>query len=512
MAEQTEDRVCRICGFTGSSSEPGERCPDHSLVLVRSEVVSRYGSDELLGRTLGDKYAILDVLGRGGMGFVYAAIQLPVGRWVAVKVIRFRAGQDNHAELRGRFFREARVMAQLSSPATVRLYDYGEDGDLLFIALERVAGPSLRQVLRQEKRLPADRAVHIALHVLDALEEAHGMGLVHRDIKPPNVLLAPGPGGQEQAKVLDFGVAKVLDAGEEDELTRTGVAVGTPKYMAPEQVRRIDVGPSADLYALGVVLYEMLAGHTPFHGRRGYDLLTAHVKEPPPPLDPELKVPPALEQAVMKALAKEVVDRYPDAVAMRRELHAAMDLSRTVMSSPPLFVATSRPPRPEDPETPLGLTDSTMGELAEGVQGPRSRAVLYGSLALVAIGMGLVLVTLAAGGDEPAKAGAASAPVVADAARTGADAAVTVVSPPVKEVAAVPDAAVAVVVDAARPDAATPPPKPVRRRAVRRRPVRSRAARATPRTGVRKPAKPPVKKPAKPPVKKPTTPLLVPLD
>ena len=463
-SEQTATRVCRVCGYVAEDASAGAVCPEHGGALLLESVHAQFPSDELLGRTLSGKYAVLDVLGRGGMGYVYTAIQLPVGRRVAVKVIRFNPGQDNHDELRGRFFREARVMAQLSGPSTARLYDYGEDGDVLFMALERVPGPSLRQVLKRDAPLDPERAVNLTIQVLDALEEAHDLGLVHRDIKPPNILLAPGPGGGEVAKVLDFGVAKVLDDGAEDEeLTRTGVAVGTPRYMAPEQVRREGVGPPADLYALGVVLYEMLSGQTPFHGRRGFDLMTAHVTEAPPPLPAALGLSSDLERVVMRALAKDVLQRYRTAAEMREALRDVVGRRGSEVPTPaPTVLEMERITADVGPETPSSGTSPALGEVSAAPE-PEApgRAPLYVALGLLAVGGAALLAWAVRAPAEAPAPPAVQAPLVVsipDAAEVAArvvDATVTAAV-----VDAAPDAAIALAEPAVEPR----PARPARRR------------------------------------------------
>jgi len=388
-------------------------------------------------------------------------------------------------------------MAQLGGPSTARLYDYGEEGELLFMVLELVPGPSLRQVLRKEGRLDPVRAVNIAIQVADALEEAHEIGLVHRDIKPPNILLAPKPGGGELAKVLDFGVAKVLDATEEEEeLTRTGIAVGTPKYMAPEQVRRQSVGPPADLYALGLVLYEMLAGHTPFQGRRGYDLMTAHVNEAPPPLEPTLGVPPLLREAVMRALEKDLSRRYATAAEMREALRDAADATGTDLPAVPPPPRPAPPPpavtAPEvGPETPISGTSPALGELTNPpveLEQPR-RGILGWLLAAGVIAIASALGWMAR--EDPTPPVAARIADVTPAASSARDAA-KIVAPAPSVDATVPDAAVpdATIVDAAVAvvDAAPKPKKKPRRR--------WRPAKRRPKPAVAKPV------PAKPAEKK----------
>ncbi len=267
-----------------------------------------------IGQILDGKYEIVGLLGRGGFGSVYLALQLPVGRKVAVKVIN--ASRADDPQVAERFFREARVLALLTDPATVTLHDYGEtEGGLLYMVQEYVEGPTLKAYLRERGQLPPDEAAAILLQLLHALEDAHAHGVVHRDIKPGNVILTVCRRGTRCAKLLDFGIAHI--AGQM-RLTFSGGIVGSPSYISPEQIGRREVGPAADLYALGVVFYEMLAGRRPFDAPDMLARLKQHVTERPPPLPDS--VPRALAAIVARAMQKKPSARHADAAAMRRAI------------------------------------------------------------------------------------------------------------------------------------------------------------------------------------------------
>ena len=317
--------VCRICGQAWTGAKPGGRCPNgDGGVLVDQAVHEKFYNDSAIGQAIAGKYAVIGKLGEGGFGSVYRAIQEPVGRTVAVKVIA--SGEASDEELRGRFFREARVVSRLSNRATVTLHDYGQDDDgTLFMVFEHIAGQVLADLIADQQPLPARQAVDIVLQVLGALAEAHAIGLVHRDLKPGNIMVTTDARGTQEVKVLDFGIAKLQEPDALDDVrTREGVVLGTPRYMSPEQSQDAVLDGRSDLYAMGVILYELLSGHPPFTGAVPFDILLAHIQKPVPPLNASLQVPAALEAVVRRALEKKPAGRFASAEAMIQALHDAM--------------------------------------------------------------------------------------------------------------------------------------------------------------------------------------------
>jgi serine/threonine-protein kinase len=316
-------------------------------VVVPAAIKAQFPTDDLLGRVLAGKYALFSVLGKGGFGAVYKALQEPVNRSVAVKCIRKEIA---HREgVRERFFREAQIVARINHPGAVTLFDYGEDEDgTLYMVFELLDGVPLSKALSDSNGpMEPMRASHIIRELLDALAEAHAQGAIHRDLKPENVMLVAGRLGQEHVKILDFGIAKVRSTdGDPNALTGADMVLGTPLYMAPEQATSGHIDERVDLYAVGVILYFMLSGHVPFAGATPFETLLAHREQPIPELPAEVEVPEALAAIVRKALQKYPEDRYADARSMAKALIAVIDSGSMVAAGDATVVGMVTPHLP----------------------------------------------------------------------------------------------------------------------------------------------------------------------
>jgi serine/threonine-protein kinase len=270
--------------------------------------------DPLLGRVINDRYKILAFLARGGMGKVYRAEQAALGRICALKVLHPSYSGDHDPAFHKRFSLEASMTSKLRHPNTVTIFDYGcTEDSIYYIAMEYLEGHTLHRAIRQVGHLPEERAAHIARQICRSLREAHTLGVVHRDLKPANVYLLEHGDEQDFVKVLDFGLVKNVAEAEGEELTQAGLFMGSPKYMAPEQVTGGEIGPRTDIYALGVIMYEMMTGKVPFDRPTSLEILMAHAHEEPPPLrkvNPAAKISPGMEEAIVRAMAKSPADRF----------------------------------------------------------------------------------------------------------------------------------------------------------------------------------------------------------
>jgi serine/threonine-protein kinase len=269
------------------------------------------------GDVIADRYELEELCGSGGMSSVFRARDLQLDRSVAIKILHERYVDD--PEYVERFRREARAVARLSHPNIVTVIDRGEDEGRQYIVFEHVDGENLKELVVRSGRLPVRRAVELALSVADGLSFAHEHGLVHRDVKPQNVLLSR----EGDVKVTDFGIARSLDV--EHGVTQTGTVLGTGEYLAPEQASGKPVSPATDVYSLGVVLWELLVGDVPFSGENFVAVALRHVNEPPPSLR-QLRpdVPPRLAAAVERALAKDPAQRFSSMAVLASELRACL--------------------------------------------------------------------------------------------------------------------------------------------------------------------------------------------
>ena len=369
-----------FCPFDGAKLEDAQR-PD--------------AEDPLVGQTIDARYTIESVLGEGGMGTVYRAKHVALGRALALKVLRFDLAQE--ADLAARFLQEAQATAAIKHPNVVAITDFGRLPDQRpYFVMELLAGRTLAALLKAGGALPPRDAARLAIAIADGLEAAHAAGVVHRDMKPENVFLIGA--GIGEVRIVDFGAAMMAGA---TRLTKAGIVFGTPHYMSPEQAAGKTVDHRADVYALGIMLYEMLTGRVPFEGDTYMGVLTQHMfvaPKPPSELVPELSGKlGALESVVMRALEKEPSARF----ATMREFGEATATAFEARGATPSWPA---PSSARKTPLPRGIADDlelpTMGEIRERLSAhdglerrSRARAFVYAvvgvSIALICAGVGV---------------------------------------------------------------------------------------------------------------------------
>jgi serine/threonine protein kinase len=418
--------------------------------------------DPLVGTVIDGRYRILARIAAGGMGVVYRAEQVFLKREVALK--RLHRELTGHGQAMARFAREAQAAVKINHPNVCQVLDCGVGTDgVLFIAMELLEGSSLGRRIAEAAPLPLAEIVDIGAQICDGLQRAHSMGVIHRDLKPDNVMLVPRPDGSGvTAKIMDFGVAKVAHDADGKALTQAGMVFGTPKYMAPEQASGEQLDARADIYALGVILFEMATGKAPFDAPTLSGLLTKHLTEPPPTLEeaaPHLTYPLVFREVVARCLVKDPDHRVPNAEALAAILRSCASLSASHVGSaagrsdsaeaPTVLVGHAAPAKPDTMETvttgfeQLPITADTL---------PASKKLFRGRglalLALLFAGLvaGAVYLLWSGGAEERRPASAADVTVAVglpDASEVGEDVAPPEMPPPPEE----PDA-VAPILDA----------------------------------------------------------------
>ena len=299
-------------------------CPDDKTALI---AIGR--EDPYLGNILADRFEIIDIIGKGGMGVVYLARHQVLDRLVAIKMLQAELTQDEASVKR--FQQEAKAASHLNHPHLITLHDFGVTPTKQpFLVMEYLEGVSLLDVLREEGPMEPKRAVKIFSAAADGLNHAHTVGILHRDLKPSNILLINHQGDKDFVKIVDFGLAKLMPwSGKESQhLTKTGEVFGSPIYMSPEQCMGKELRPTSDIYSLGITLFECLTGKPPFRGTNSIQTASKHMTEPPPSfreVRPDLPLPEGLEKVVLKCLSKNPSDRFQNMADFKDALIAGLN-------------------------------------------------------------------------------------------------------------------------------------------------------------------------------------------
>ena len=408
--------VAKVCPQCGSEYETTDRfCPkDGSPLRPKS------GDDPLVGRVIADRYLVLAPLGEGGMGRVYLGEHVKMNRQCAIKVMN--PSLVNDTESLQRFAREASNAARILHPNVAAVFDYGEVDKIVYLVMEYVDGESLSTILAREGALEPRRAIEIGRQIADGLHAAHELGIVHRDLKPDNVIVARTRSGKEVPKVVDFGIAKALSEAPQDALTRSGLVIGTPEYMSPEQLLGDPVDARADIYSLGCIVYQMLTGSAAFAGDTREQMIRRRLHEAPPhvrDIDPNL--PGRLDTLIVHMLARSPDDRLASAAEVRDQMDPALALGGwdpRVITAPQAFRTT-----PAD-----GVDASTQPTQPIPRQRMATRGIVTGAIMLVALAIAGVALYNQQRREQQQQA-AATAPKPADTTHAAAPPPVTTPAP-----------------------------------------------------------------------------------
>ncbi len=398
---EPEDAVCHECGVALDGPDAGRH-------------------DPFIGRVIASKYELIALRGSGAMGRIYIAEQRPLGKKVCVKLLREELLHDR--QIAERFQREARAASLLNHPNCISVTDFGETPEgLLYMAMDYIDGIDLADLLHREFPLDHVRIIHIVMQIACALDEAHARGIIHRDLKPENIMIWNRRNERDLVTVLDFGIAKITDRTHQDQRafqTQAGIVCGTPEYMAPEQARGKELDARSDLYGLGVLLFQLLTNKVPFVADSAIEVVSQHLRIPPPrPTALRAEIPAALEDLTLALLEKAPEKRPPSALSVRDELlniqqqliagemfaDERRDVTspggmsfeesgepngeRTVIVSPPSFNDPGRSPR-EETSAPASDRRATRGHEPAGARGGRRQ--LLGRALLVVLGLGVV--------------------------------------------------------------------------------------------------------------------------
>jgi len=378
--------VLKVCPQCGREYETAARfCPADGTALRPKD------SDSLVGRVLADRYHILKRIGEGGMGRVYLGEHVKMNRQCAIKVMS--PALVNDAESAARFAREASSAARIIHPNVAAVFDYGESEGLIYLVMEYVDGQPLSRILAREAPLAVDRALDLARQIADGLGAAHELGIIHRDLKPDNILVTRTRTGREVAKVVDFGIAKAVQDTTGESLTRTGLVIGTPEFMSPEQLLGDPIDARSDLYALGCILHLMLTATPPFAAGTREQMIKRRLTEDAPhvqQLDPGL--PDSVDRIVERLLARTPGDRYGSAAEVRDALAGTHARRIPADATPRATLATPRS-APTMPFASAAIAPTEVTEVAvlpPRVQ-PRPRAASIALAVVLVVGGALVV-------------------------------------------------------------------------------------------------------------------------
>src|SRR5713226_370853 len=367
-------------------------------------------SDPLLGQTLAGKYLVEKLIKRGGMGAVYRGKHVMMDKTVAIKVLRPALAVDD--DVVARFSREAKAASRISHPHAVSVTDFGEsENGVVFLVMEYLDGRTLKEIIRSEGPLPLKRVVEIIRQVTGPLDAAHGQGVVHRDLKSDNIMLSQTNGG-DWAKVLDFGIAKIQASAsvKDHDITAPNLVVGTPQYMSPEQCSQTQpLDARSDVYSLGVIVYEMLAGHVPFTGESATIIMMKQVQDPPPSIlakRPDL--PPAVDNVIARALAKHPADRFQTAGKLFAALSTAVEGVSTAPRAAETVANAPVSPAADDLDEETVVRPREMPQYAPAAAAPDAMAsfspwrIIVPSVIVIIVVFGVVfLLTRSAGPTQP---------------------------------------------------------------------------------------------------------------
>lgn len=342
----------------------------------------------MIGSVIASKFEIGAPLGEGAMGRVYRSKQLSLEKQIAIKVLHKHLAMD--PKVAKRFHREAKAASRLSHPNSLQIIDFGAaDDGTLYIAMELLDGDDLLTVIEEQSPMSPARISGIMEQVLSALDEAHHKGIIHRDLKPENVIVVRARGDQDLVKVCDFGIAKIQETEGGSGITVTGFVCGTPEYMAPEQARGEELDPRADIYAAGVMLYQLLTGAVPFLAESALGIITKHLTEtavPPRSRRPELHIPESFEAICLKAMSKDRERRYTTAAQMRE----ALERATTALGPLALEPLGTPDPNAETQKMTGPTTASQEAMIAKVADGRGSRWPLFAGGAAAALVIGLL--------------------------------------------------------------------------------------------------------------------------